>query len=118
MKTLIAAVGFATLLAAPAFAQYENAWKWKGSPYAASYAAPASATSACAASFKGLRRAVATFAGNYGKPNMSPASLFVFGIMTTDRTHDRASRPCASAAARSRWSRCPTRAMRRGSRAP
>src|SRR6516165_2622979 len=28
------------------------------------------------------------------------------------------SRPCASAAARSRWSRCPTRAMRRGSRAP
>ena len=67
MKTLIAAVGFATLLAAPAFAQYENAWKWKGSPYAASYAAPASATSAPAATVKAARRAGPTLAGHYRK---------------------------------------------------
>jgi hypothetical protein len=56
MKTLIAALGFAALLAAPAFAQYENAWKWKGSPYAGSYAAPPAPT----ASPQGPRRAAAT----------------------------------------------------------
>ena len=113
MKTLIAALGFATLLAGPAFAQSGNAWIWKGSPYAASYAAPASATSACAASFKGLRRAVPTFAGNYGKPNVSPASLFVFGIMTTDRTHDRGSFAISAAGLSSRPQLCWTPTMAR-----
>ncbi len=43
MKTLIVAVAFATVAAAPAFAQSTNFWSWKGAS-----AAPASATSAYA----------------------------------------------------------------------
>jgi hypothetical protein len=50
MKTLIAAVAFAAVLAAPAFAQSVNAWGWKGG-----LAAPASAQSAYA-SVNGPRR--------------------------------------------------------------
>jgi hypothetical protein len=78
MKTVIAAVALATVFAAPAFAQTENAWKWKGSPYAA----PASATSAYAApSFNGRRGALAVRRGapsrlTYTRDcNVSPASL-------------------------------------------
>jgi len=43
MKTLIAAVAFATVFAAPVFAESVNAWGWKGA-----LAAPASAKSAYA----------------------------------------------------------------------
>jgi len=43
MKTLIVADAFATVAAAPAFAQSTNFWSWKGAS-----AAPASATSAYA----------------------------------------------------------------------
>jgi hypothetical protein len=54
MKTLIAAVAFATVFAAPAFAQSVHVWGWKGA-----LAAPASATSAfAAASFDGRRGAL------------------------------------------------------------
>jgi hypothetical protein len=54
MKTLMAAIVFATLLAAPAFAQSVHAWGWKGG-----VTAPTSATSAfAAASFDGRRGAL------------------------------------------------------------
>jgi hypothetical protein len=57
MKTLSAAVAFAAVLAAPAFAQPSaqsgNAWGWEGA-----LAAPASATSAYAASFNHRRGAL------------------------------------------------------------
>ena len=77
MKTLMAAVAFATVFAAPAFAQSVNWWGWKGA-----LAAPASAKSAyAAASFDGRRGALT---GRRGAPsgltyarncNISPASL-------------------------------------------
>jgi hypothetical protein len=76
MKTLMAAVAFAMLLAAPAFAQSVSAWGWKGA-----LAAPASATSAyAAASFNGRRGALAVRRGTlssltYSRNcNISPAS--------------------------------------------
>jgi hypothetical protein len=53
MKTLIAAVAFATVFAAPVFAESVNAWGWKGA-----LAAPASAKSAYAASFNDCRSAL------------------------------------------------------------
>ena len=53
MKTLVAAVAFATVFAAPVFAQSVNAWGWKSA-----LAAPASAKSAYAASFDGRRGAL------------------------------------------------------------
>jgi len=49
MKTLIAAVAFATVFAAPAFAQCWNSWGSWG--YKSALAAPASAKAAYAASF-------------------------------------------------------------------
>ena len=61
MKTLMVAVAFATVFAAPAFAQTERAWKWKGSPYAApagASAARASARSAYAQAFTGPQRSL------------------------------------------------------------
>ena len=63
MKTLIAAIAFATVLAAPAFAQpgaqSANEWGWKGA-----LAAPAGATSAyAAASFNRRRGALAVRRG-------------------------------------------------------
>jgi len=77
MKTLMAAVAFATVFAAPVFAQSVNAWGWKGA-----VAAPASAKSAYAAApFNGRRGALParraapsglTYARNC---NISPASL-------------------------------------------
>lgn len=76
MKALIAAVVFATVFAAPAFAQSVNAWGWKGA-----VAAPASAKSAYAAAFNKRRGALSdrrgalsgrTYARNC---NVSPASL-------------------------------------------
>jgi hypothetical protein len=75
MKTLMAAVAFATVFAAPVFAQSVNSWGWKGA-----LAAPASAKSAYAASFNERRGAVSgrrgalsgwTYARNC---NVSPAS--------------------------------------------
>ncbi len=74
MKTLIVAAAFATVAAAPAFAQSANAWAWnKGAS-----AAPASAASAYAyaPSSNGSRivlpgRTVGTYARNC---NVSPAS--------------------------------------------
>jgi hypothetical protein len=74
MKTLIAAVAFAAVLAAPAFAQSSNAWGWKGG-----LAAPASAKSAYA-SFNGPRRGAllgrtALSGRTYARDcNISPAS--------------------------------------------
>jgi len=74
MKTLIAAVAFATVLVAPVFAQSVNAWGWKGA-----LAASASAKSAYAA-FNHRRTALSdrrgalsgrTYARNC---NVSPAS--------------------------------------------
>jgi hypothetical protein len=53
MKTLIAAVAFAAVFAAPAFAQSVHAWGWKGA-----LDAPGSAKSAYAASFDGRRGAL------------------------------------------------------------
>jgi hypothetical protein len=53
MKTLIAAVAFATVFAAPVFAQSVSAWGWKGA-----LAAPASAKSAYAAAFNARRGAL------------------------------------------------------------
>src|SRR5262245_38030495 len=53
MKTLIAAVAFAAVFAAPAFAQSVHAWGWKGA-----LDAPGSAKSADAASFDGRRGAL------------------------------------------------------------
>jgi hypothetical protein len=53
MKTLIAAVAFATVFAAPAFAQCNSWGSWKGA-----IAAPASAKSAYAASFNDRRSAL------------------------------------------------------------
>ena len=54
MKTLVAAVAFATVFAAPVFAQSVNAWGWKSA-----LAAPASAKSAYgAAPFDGRRGAL------------------------------------------------------------
>jgi hypothetical protein len=53
MKTLIATVAFATVFAAPAFAQCWNSWGCKGA-----FAAPASAKSAYAASFNDRRSAL------------------------------------------------------------
>jgi hypothetical protein len=76
MKTLIAAVAFAAVFAAPVFAQSLNAWGWKGA-----LAAPASAKSAYAASFNGRRGALtdrrsALSAWSYARNcNVSPASL-------------------------------------------
>lgn len=69
MKALIAAVVFATVFAAPAFAQSVNAWGWKGA-----VAAPASPKSAYAAAFNKRRGALSgrTYARNC---NVSPASL-------------------------------------------
>jgi len=74
MKMPILAVAFATVAAAPAFAQSTNYWTWKGAS-----AAPASATSAYASapSSNGSRivlrgRTVGTYARNC---NISPASL-------------------------------------------
>ena len=75
MKTLIAAVAFATVFVAPVFAQSVNAWGWKGA-----VAAPASAKSAYAAAFNNRRAAPSdrrgalpgrTYARNC---NVSPAS--------------------------------------------
>jgi hypothetical protein len=75
MRTLIAAIAFAAVLAAPAFAQSVHAWGWKGA-----LAAPASAKSAYAASFNRQRGALSdrrgalsgwTYARNC---NVSPAS--------------------------------------------
>jgi hypothetical protein len=51
MKTLMAAVAFATVFAAPAFAQSVHAWGWKGA-----LDAPASAKSAYAAAPFNARR--------------------------------------------------------------
>ncbi len=76
MKTLIAAVAFATVFAAPVFAQSVHAWGWKGA-----LAAPASAKSAHAAAFNGRRGALtdrrsALSAWSYARNcNVSPASL-------------------------------------------
>jgi hypothetical protein len=53
MKTLIAAVAFAAILGAPAFAQSGPAWAWKGAS-----AAPAGAKSAYAAAFNNRRGAL------------------------------------------------------------
>ena len=53
MKTLIAAVAFAAVFAAPAFAQSVHAWGWKGA-----LDAPGSAKSAYAASFNDRRSAL------------------------------------------------------------
>jgi hypothetical protein len=53
MKTLMAVVAFATVFAAPVFAQSVHVWGWKGA-----LAAPASAKSAYAASFNRQRRAL------------------------------------------------------------
>jgi hypothetical protein len=76
MKTLIAAVAFASLFAAPALAQSVNSWGWKGA-----LAAPASAKSAYA-SFNGPRRGAlsartSALSGRiYARDcNVSPASL-------------------------------------------
>jgi hypothetical protein len=75
MKTLIAAAAFAAVLAAPAVAQSGNAWGWKGA-----LAAPASATSAYAASFNHRRGALSYRRGAlsgriYAREcNVSPAS--------------------------------------------
>jgi membrane protein implicated in regulation of membrane protease activity len=85
MKTLIAAVAFAAMLGAPAFAQSTSGWAWKGAS-----AAPASATSAYAfAPFAGRRDARSARRGdlsvrrvvlarrNYAREcNVSPASPF------------------------------------------
>jgi hypothetical protein len=69
MKTLIAAVTFAAVLAAPAFDQSANARAWKGG-----LAAPASAKSAYAASFNDPRRVVLG-ARTYARDcNVSPAN--------------------------------------------
>jgi hypothetical protein len=80
MKTLIAAVAFAALLGAPAFAQPTAAWTWKGASAApASAATPASARSArarpaYAAAFNGPRR-VSLAGRTYARDcNVSPAS--------------------------------------------
>ena len=56
MKTLIAAVAFATVFAAPAFAECWNSWAVLGCKSA--LAAPASAKSAYAASFNDRRSAL------------------------------------------------------------
>jgi hypothetical protein len=56
MKTLIAAVAFATVFAAPAFAECWNSWGSWGCKGAV--AAPASAKSAYAASFNDRRSAL------------------------------------------------------------
>jgi hypothetical protein len=76
MKTLIAAVAFAMVLAAPAFAQSVNTWGWKGA-----LVAPASAKSAYAgAPFNGRRGALTGRRGAasglaYARNcNVSPAS--------------------------------------------
>ena len=87
MKTLIAAIAFATVLAAPAFAQpgaqSANEWGWKRA-----VAAPASAKSAYAAASFNARRGALTgrrsaLTGRRGAPagwtyarncNISPAS--------------------------------------------
>jgi hypothetical protein len=75
MKTLIAAIAFAAVFAAPVFAQSVNAWGWKGT-----LAAPANAKSAYAAAFNNRRGALSdrrgalsgrTYARNC---NVSPAS--------------------------------------------
>lgn len=69
MKTLIAAVAFATVLVAPAFAQTENAWGWKGAS-----AAPASAKSAYAGAFNAPRGAFARHSTRDRGFGVSPAS--------------------------------------------
>jgi hypothetical protein len=75
MKTLIAAIAFASVFAAPIFAQSVNAWGWKGV-----LAAPASAKSTYAASFNNRRSALsnrrAALSGRtYARDcNVSPAS--------------------------------------------
>jgi hypothetical protein len=69
MKTLIATVAFAAVLAAPAFARSTHAWAWKGAS-----AAPASAKSAYAASFNGPRRVVPGGRTYARDCNVSPAS--------------------------------------------
>jgi hypothetical protein len=76
MKTLMAAVALATVLAGPAFAQSVNTWGWKGA-----LAAPVSAKSAYAAApFDGRRSALASRRGTlaglaYARNcNISPAS--------------------------------------------
>jgi len=81
MKTLIAVVAFATVFAAPVFAQSVNAWGWKGG-----LAAPASAKSAYAAAFNERRGALSARRGalsdrrpgrTYARNcNVSPASPF------------------------------------------
>ena len=84
MKTLIAAVAFATVFAAPVFAESVNAWGWKGA-----LAAPASAKSAYAAAFNERRGALSARRGalsdrrgalpgrTYARDcNVSPASPF------------------------------------------
>jgi hypothetical protein len=58
MKTLIAAVAFATVFAAPAFAQYCNSWVWGSWQCKGAVAAPASANFAYAASFNDRRSAL------------------------------------------------------------
>ena len=74
MKTLIAAVAFATVFAAPAFAQSVHAWGWKGA-----LAAPASAKSAYAAAAPcGLRaraRCPATATSARGARRTGPTAI-------------------------------------------
>ena len=85
MKTLMVAVAFATVFATLAFAQTENAWKWKGSPYAApadASAARASARSAYGQAFTGPQRSLVPRLAPRSSPiyydrrryNVSPAS--------------------------------------------
>ncbi len=68
MKTLIATVAFAAVLAAPAFARSTHAWAWKS-------ASAAPAKSAYAASYNGLRRVVPGGRTYARDCNVSPASL-------------------------------------------
>jgi hypothetical protein len=80
MKTLIAAIAFAAIFGAPAFAQSAPAWAWKGvSTAPASAATPASAKSArarsaYAAAFNGPRRGVLAGRTYARDCNVSPGS--------------------------------------------
>jgi hypothetical protein len=71
MKTLVAAVAFATVFAAPVFAQSVHAWGWKGALAAQASAKSASARSAYAAAFNRPRRVVLAEPRDC---NVSPAS--------------------------------------------
>jgi len=71
MKTLIIAVAFATVAAAPAFARSANPWSWKGAS-----GAPATATSAYAygGPLNGRSRGVLADRTYPRNCNISPAS--------------------------------------------